>query len=754
MKRKIILSALVFGVLSYFTLQLRALPQIKYCALSSGTLQLHNALKCIDGNAILALAILSIVLLSGIILLWLRPQIIDNAFNKKRLPLIILTVSVAIIAIFCLAPGEVAGGDSAGFMGSVQYAYESLRHLSIPFYNFYCSGGASLFSAYGFLTQMTIGLISLLTGNIEPAAKIYFYLTEILGAVIAFMLIDKIAKNKKAAFIGALAYSFSFVHIGRIMFGRITDGLIYLFFPLLLLIFENYIEGKMSSFKATLLIGLTAIALFFTHPPDGTMLIASFVLYALVRSAFLGKIKNALKLSGAAAIFLLATSFWIIPFITEKETVSASDKATEVISLKLPALSSVIALVKWPGQAVATEYNYIGLSILALAIIGAIFVFRTRHKAGMAVAITWIATLMLVLFQSARYYPVLVLMASVLAGFAMLTPGIAKRRRAFVIILLILLIDLFPATLTNLNTNSHYEKSIYNEIAKDTSDYRVLDLQTTRRTFWSANLYTFADLQTVFTTIIESSPKNVPYAAAISQKAAQEIYDNQSGISKLTHQELELLDVKYLIIHSSQRGIPPEKAFGNKSASLGLERNLVVYMFNNTQIVASQNTECCFATSLDNQQLWNMRLPFENREIDSAAVDAIVMRMNISGNTAALLPLKEGSNESLGNGTLVLKINSVKTELTKVSLEVELNMPAYLMLAYAYYPWLEVKMDGTSAKYSRTAFNTIAIKAGEGTHHIEITGHPSPLRRNLFYIAIATIAACLLLLLYPTKTAK
>lgn len=728
MKGKLVALVVAVAVAIYSFLQLIALPKIKSCALKQ---DFHLA-GCISTTEIISAAALTVLLVSFLILLLRKPEITEGLFRKKRLPIALLATIIAIISIFYFAPGDVALGDAAAFTATAQYAFDAMKQFQLPFWNFHWNGGVSIFSAYGFLAPVAAGILGFITYDMNTAVKIFMFIAQVAGAILAFLFIEKISGSKKAAFIGALAYSLSLEHIGRIMIGRTQTAMLYALAPLLFLVFEKYREKK----QAIPAIALVSSLLFFTHPADGAFIIAIFGVYALIRG------RKIMQLAAAGTIFLLIASFWTVPFFMEKSTITASEKASDNFALKAPNGQILISALTWQLLPGYSDVFYLGIFTILLAAAGGIYAFKKKLGPGKAAAISLIIAIALSLFQSMRYIPVLVLLLSALAGFSMLA---MPKPRAFIIIALILMIDFFPSFYQATYIDDSYQAAIHRELAKDTSDFRVLDLHSNRRTYWPSKLYTDAGLQTIFSPVIEASPPSIPYIAAISQRAAQEIYDLQQPMSEATIKGLEMFNVKYVIIHNSQIGINPEETFKDKSPSLGLERNLSIITLNNTPVVAAKSVECCYATELDSKEPWLMRTEFEERAINSRVTDRLIEKMN--GDEKILL--KEGMNESLPSNVSA-KVIKAKTELSRVTLEVE-TTNAYLMLAYSYYPWLEVSVDGKEVLYMRTAFNTIAIKVDEGRHDIKITAHPSPLRSTLFYLSAASFIACLLLFLYWNK---
>ena len=68
-----------------------------------------------------------------------------------------------------------------------------------------------------------------------------------------------------------------------------------------------------------------------------------------------------------------------------------------------------------------------------------------------------------------------------------------------------------------------------------------------------------------------------------------------------------------------------------------------------------------------------------------------------------------------------------------------LNREAFVQVSWAYYPHLEVRLDGDIITPSETALGMIGFAAGEGTHDLTITARLSPLRRGLNLLAGAVL---------------
>ncbi len=748
------------GLLSY--LQLSLLPAARNCILNrEGVAALSSASAIADGlkgcgSLTLAAVAAAIAILSAIILFFgfFRGHFARaySYLEKRNREWVIVAVVVAAAALPYLARGNVVLGDAMQFSALSIYLKESLMSLSYPFWTFYWYLGSAPLAFYGWLYLLAAGAANSFL-SIDAANKILFFLLHLGSALAAYAFVKTTTKNGKMAVIAALVYGLSFEHIARIMVGRSITSLTYFLTPLLFLAYELRLDGKIGGFKATALIAVVASMLIANHQADAVFIIAIFALYAAIRA--LEKEtgeeakKLALELIAAMALAFLIISFWAVPMLAEQGQASATGKALEILQLKAPEFGMIKDMVLWPGKWGEKPMYYLGLTSLALAAAGLFYLIRKR-KIAIAAAAT--AAIFMLLLQSPRYAPVMLLMLGASAGYGFLyLAGKVKieSRMLLLIVSAILIADMVPATVQLGYPDFSYNKQFYDTI-KANGGERVLDLSTDRRTFWPSYIYINNHAETVFGTLVESAPRSLPYAAAISQKAAQEFYDRQTGFSEETLQGLYLLGVKYVVLHNEQRGKNPEEVFAGKRGALGIERGLEAIELNHSVIIASgKKARIDYEPALEKEEGWDMRTEFEKRGIDTSETERIIdaMQIDLEKGTAAKILVKEGGSETIAsNGELEADVSSVKTSAGRIEISYTAGSDAFLQLSYSHSPYLSVKIDGKEAEYWKTAINTIAVKTTRGEHTITIQARQSRLRKILMPVSLAGLALAVYLM--------
>ena len=76
---------------------------------------------------------------------------------------------------------------------------------------------------------------------------------------------------------------------------------------------------------------------------------------------------------------------------------------------------------------------------------------------------------------------------------------------------------------------------------------------------------------------------------------------------------------------------------------------------------------------------------------------------------------------------------------TRARMRVRVSEDCYTRLSYAYYPYLDVLVDGDRVEPMVTAGRFIALKLSAGTHTIELIPRLSPLRRWFWFAAVLSV---------------
>ncbi len=743
MKKTYAAVALTF-ILAFAYMQLAILPEARQCIIESQGADaslVKTAASCISAGAVITTALLAVAG-AGTLYLGFRRQYflrIYSYLEKRGKEWFIPVGLTAVAVLFYLTKGNYLAGDALNSTALTMLMADYIKSLTFPYWDFHWYMGSAPFAFYGWLYPLISGALSLATG-VEAANKIIFYSLHLLSAGLMYKFAKTATNSSKAAIIAALAYSLSMEHAGRVMIGRSFAVISYALLPLLFLIYESRLSGKIGRNKAIAAMALTAAAMVLNHPADSAFMFMIFATYAALR-AIEERAKITGKLVEAAAAFALAfllTAFWTIPVIAEESEVSQTSKLLEEIVPQAPQPEMLKDALLWPGAWGGKPIFYAGLITVSLGLLGGYYLLRRGKFATAATAISAIA---LVMIQTTRHSPAMLLMLSLSAGYGFIFISGRLRidgRKLLLIAIMIIMADTIPGMMQLGYVDFSDFKQFYNRIDAGDGE-RVLDLATDRRTFWPGMVYVANRQETLFGTLIETAPRGIPYAASVAERASIEYYDEQKNFSDETLDGLYLFGVKYVILHPEQRDRNPSEVFASKETTLGLEKGLqLLKMKEHSTIIASGRTEKADEGTLGKSDAWYLRVPFEERTISFSEMATVIgaMEINRSSATARQILVTQGENENLGTEPKI-KVEEVKSRLGKAAIKYSATEKAYLQLSYSHSPYLSVKIDGKETGYWKTAINTIAVKTEKGQHTVTIEGKQSRLRKLLFSVSLA-----------------
>jgi hypothetical protein len=114
--------------------------------------------------------------------------------------------------------------------------------------------------------------------------------------------------------------------------------------------------------------------------------------------------------------------------------------------------------------------------------------------------------------------------------------------------------------------------------------------------------------------------------------------------------------------------------------------------------------------------------------------------VDIGSRRAARILLLGGDRRDLGGRPEVV-VHEHRVENQRVVLEVETSRPCFARLAYAYYPYVDVLINGTKVQPLQTVGGFIALELGRGHKRIELVPRLSPLRAGLLWLNGLVLAA-------------
>ena len=123
------------------------------------------------------------------------------------------------------------------------------------------------------------------------------------------------------------------------------------------------------------------------------------------------------------------------------------------------------------------------------------------------------------------------------------------------------------------------------------------------------------------------------------------------------------------------------------------------------------------------------------------------MDLELPSRTSAQLPLLGLSDDhDLGTAPGVTLL-SHHVYNQRVVLSLRVSDPCYARLAYAYYPYLEVRVNGVQVEPLVTADRFIALQLDKGEHVIVLEPFLSPLRKGLLWLDLIALSVMALVVI-------
>ena len=128
--------------------------------------------------------------------------------------------------------------------------------------------------------------------------------------------------------------------------------------------------------------------------------------------------------------------------------------------------------------------------------------------------------------------------------------------------------------------------------------------------------------------------------------------------------------------------------------------------------------------------------------------------MNISPDTATadFLPVRAPVTAlppAANGNALALTVHTHTMQSQQVQLDYTLSAPAYVQLSYAYYPYLQIRVDGAPVAAFPTTFGMLGFSSPAGRHVATVVPLLSPLRQWIGILNLGALLTLALALLWP-----
>lgn len=712
--------------------------------------------------------------------------------TTDRRAVTLLAASSLVLTRFYFSLGMLSwGGDSSQHIVYSDITCHIMAAGEWPIWTNYVGTGSPYLQFYGFLFFYLVGIANVICRDVFFSLKLLLGLSHVASGIGMYFLARTLCRSRRAGFLAGIAYVICFWHTQHVLFmGRLPLSLFYALLPWPFYYFERlHLSPRRSSLAAGG--GLTLGLLVLTHPGYGVWAMALFMLYMGLRIIGISGSKELRPVLGhSMAILLIGLAFsacLTLPMWLERDYTGlrAGFSLSEVPD---PSWQHLVIwsnfrfwLLALPQSAQHWYGGYLGLSLVAMAL----FSLAGAHRSGtrwwmQPQAAGGFCLLLSLLFVFGYHWPLIrsvpgihilasyryllfvtfFLTLMVGLGTRVLLIWCRKKRRAiplFFSLLLLVALDLGPTTFQHPYKTGYSDKdptgypaSFFSDLGSEATEYTSRGELPPFRIFWALrDIHPYLALgRLTFTTQIptpeaphpgELRPSGEfvrPLERYISATMAN-MPENLAEVSSIKTFEvirtaLGLLDVKHLLATQANRDIR------------------VLNFADHTPILVSPRISGSAAAGSESveQQLedlkWLQRVLGEN-EVDTSyklvSLFGVVRNTGIDLHTKTcdriLLARHEG-DEDLGTSPAV-DLLSHRVWNQRVEINARVSAPCFARLAYAYFPYLHVYLDGTEVESMETADHFVALRLEAGEHRIVLKPRLSPLRRWLLLLDLGLL---------------
>jgi hypothetical protein len=663
-----------------------------------------------------------------------------------------------------LTAGHIPGGDGYTHVTRTWFFLRAVHAGEYPFWvnQWYMGYPAGLF--YGFLHYILSGVWALiLPFGFFASVKLFLWLTHVLSGIFMFLLARRLFDNTGAAVVAGTVYAFSAQHLHSIVDdGYLPLSLVFILLPLVFMVFESFLQGRIGALKSAALSSLLLSACVLTHIQYGLYAIVLWILWSVLSiTTARGGRKNpfgCVLLTGF--LVALLTAWFLVPSLLEYKWLilaaqSPLDSLIRVKGLGIETVMERLWLILYPRflsdpstlhALYRPAQHYFGIVPFVIVLEGFILTWFGRTSGDRRIPYLLFAGFPMILLMPrfTNFWFFVVCLAAGL-GTASITHALKKRfgwKESWVAVLLLLLVvmDLGPGLIKSpyFRQSGDEEETRTSRIVQSWHDNRTLALSPDARVLGDIRIEA-GGASYVTGGIPQCAPRSHQHAAAMIMKASSEVCTQRKPLSRDTADGLRLMGVGKVDVSCVYGG-----------DWIRLDSALSVF--------SRKAEEAGDALSLRGTETWrSLWHGYNNQTLDTETSLRIVREMEMDARQplANRILLKEAPDKrvNINEGPTMFRVLSQKFSQSSLAVQYESIADGYLRLAYSYFPPNRVLIDGQRVPMMESAMGCTVVKVPAGRHTVEIKPGFSSLRK------ILSVPALLMLVLFAalalrTQTAK
>ena len=714
---------------------------------------------------------------------------LQDCFASPRRTFWLLMASLLVCGRFYLARGELSwGGDASHHLAHSWLAARAIADGQVPIWTFFIGTGSPVFQTYGFAFFYVAGLLDRVLGDLSLTLKLVMFAAHLLSGLGMYHLAAGLCRSRAGGFIAGLAYALCFWHTQHVLLmGRLPLSLFYAVLPWAFYGIEEVVDSP-RRMRAALLGGASLALLAFTHPGYGAFAMTLAGCYALGRMwSCRGRSDRGAILGAGLLLFGLGIAFGSymnVGLYFERAYTGMHDFAMDLSSVSDPTWQHLLGWSNmrfWliPPDPYHWYGGYLGISLCVLALAGGVVLLRRRDSRFAACWVCLILSLLVVAayrlppisslplihsFNASRYLLFLSFFLALAAGLGAhllleRVPAATRGSRWCTVLILAIGVDLFPTTFQQPYLGRGYLPTGWNadtfaEPAKAAASFEERGELPSYRAHWIAEgVYPFkrraSMLREGATPIAESfhpgelrtlgtfTAPFTDWATRVLPKmdSLQPLGDHPGGEALMDG--LRLLDTRFVLATSNARRTG--FSFAMEHTPLVVSARLAGF---DEGAVDRAGLAARFGEDLDEREarmLWII-LGTGLHPGSGFSCERILVR-GLEG------------DQDLGT-TPTARVLAHRVDHQGVEMRVAVSARCFARLAYGYWPWLEVTVDGVPVRPMETAGRFLAVPLEAGEHVIAIRARLSPLRKGLLSLAGVCLAGALALVIREHRSGK
>ena len=792
-----ILSALA-ALLIYFQyttlFKFAVLPPVnRYSSLGEFTQLVRRYVQLDMADAVVAGLIFAAFVSIIVLELWSKrlSKFLSKVFETEKRTLFVLFLVCLFCARFYFARGGLAWAGDANFhIGYAWIASQAFSQGEIPIWTNYFGTGGPYCQFYGFLFFYLTGAVNLLFSDLEFSLKFVMGASHVFSGIGMYLFVRTLF-NRQAGFIAALAYVMCVWHTQQVLImGRYPLSVFYAVLPFPFYFFES-LRVRTHKLAYAMGGGLTLGMLAFTHPGYAFWATALLGLYVCIR-LWIDTGIHANRSVWLYSLLLLVGglafgAYLTLPMWLERENVGL-DSGVNLSGLPDPSWGQLLIWSNYRFRLFFVETRhwyggYLGLSLIALSLVGlaGTLLFRrrqaSRHAPGSAEqaefkmtlaadlpskswpAVACLAVSLLLVFgyrwplgslsvvqafNAGRYLLFVVFFLSLTVGAGSVALVHFCRRRGtgfhiFTVLLLVVVADLAPATFQQ---PYFRDSGLERPMLVGTKATHLLRSEAAR--FPNVEIPNY---RIFFATDTEYRPFSISYLSIKTGLVTLLGLFNEAPLATkfFCHPLEESLNSE--IRKAEKLESPAGYEFGPLRDGLYLSNTKRFMAHDSNKKTLMSWTIPASSPVVVSSRIVSRDLPVRNHVDDQAQLALLqlirAIGVNQDDNSCEQIPLTGYTgSEDLGISPSV-QVLEHRTWNQRVEMFIRTSSPCFARLAYAYYPYLSVIVNGEEVMPYQTAGGFIALRLSEGDQHIVLEPVLSPLRRGLLLLSLAMAATCL-----------